>query len=76
MKKAPEHPNEKLRIESLHAIEILDTMPEKDFDEITFIASQICQTPIAVISLVDEGRQWFKSKVGLEIDQTPRDIAF
>lgn len=70
------HPNESARIESLNFLNILDTLPEKDFDNITFLASQICETPIALISLVDQKRQWFKAKVGLKATETERSIAF
>lgn len=74
--KAPLHPREIERVKSLHDLEILDTYPEKEFDQITKIASYICGTPIALISLVDTERQWFKSKVGLQAEQTSRDVAF
>ena len=70
------HPEEEKRLESLLALKILDTLPEKDFDEITLLASQICQTPIALISLVAEDRQWFKSRHGIEAKETPREFAF
>lgn len=76
MKKASLHPQEKKRLGALLALDLLDTLSEKDFDEITFIASQICNTPIALISLVDDHRQWFKSKVGLSASETSKDIAF
>jgi signal transduction histidine kinase len=64
------------RLEALKDYNILDSAPERDFDEIVELASMICETPISVITLIDEARQWFKSKVGLEITETSRDIAF
>ena len=64
------------RVAALQKYAILDTEPEQAFDDLTLLASFVCKTPIALISLVDEDRQWFKSKVGLDATQTPRDIAF
>lgn len=66
--------NETKRLEALHRYEILDTEPEQAFDEITFLASHICETPIAFISFVDENRQWFKSKAGMTESEMSRDI--
>jgi signal transduction histidine kinase len=68
---AGRHPNETERLLALRSYGILDTAVEPAFDDITRIASYVCQTPISLISLIDEGRQWFKSELGLGIRQTP-----
>ena len=68
--------NEAQRLETLRAYNVLDTPPESDFDDLTLLAAQICQVPIAVITLVDESRQWFKSIIGLDATETPREFAF
>jgi len=68
--------NEEARIVALDKYAILDTDPEQSFDDLTLLASYVCETPIALISLVDEDRQWFKSRVGLDATETSRDIAF
>jgi signal transduction histidine kinase len=73
---APLPSDEAGRIKELKYFQILDTVPEAAFDDFTKIASYICQTPIALITLVDESRQWFKSKVGLDVTETSRDMAF
>jgi GAF domain-containing protein len=68
--------NEAERLNTLRGYGILDTHPEDRFDDLTRLATLICGTPISLISLVDEDRQWFKSKTGLEVCQTPREEAF
>ena len=76
MKAAALPDNESERLLALHEYRILGTRPEQSFDDITAIASETCQVPIALLSLVDSDRQWFKSKVGLDADETPRDWSF
>lgn len=68
--------NESDRLQALYELDILDTAPEERFDRITRLASRIVDAPIVLISLVDEDRQWFKSRVGLDAEQTEREYAF
>ncbi|WP_347362310.1 GGDEF domain-containing protein [Vibrio vulnificus] len=73
----PEKPgNEPQRIADLHSLNILDTAAEERFDRVTRIARRLFDVPIALVSLVDEDRQWFKSCFGLDVSETPRDISF
>ncbi|HEY0094402.1 MAG TPA: GAF domain-containing protein, partial [Archangium sp.] len=76
MKAAPIHPQEEARLAALESLEIMDSTPEAGFDDLTRLASHLCGTPIALVSLVDHYRQWFKSRIGLEAPETPRDFAF
>jgi PAS domain S-box-containing protein len=68
--------NENKRLEALDSYNVLDTLPEKEYDAITRLASYICQAPIALITLIDAERQWVKSKVGIDYEQAPREDAF
>jgi anti-sigma regulatory factor (Ser/Thr protein kinase) len=72
----PQKEDEGSRLEALRQYRILDTEPERAFDDLTLLASQICQTPIALISLVDADRQWFKSRIGVSATETARSSAF
>ena len=68
--------NDAARIEDLHSFKVLDTPEEESFDAMTRLAARLFGVPIALVSLVDKDRQWFKSSHGLDADQTPRDQAF
>jgi len=76
VKKMPLPEHEAKRLAALRRYGVLDNLPEIAFDELTRLAAQICGAPIALITLVDEGRQWFKSRVGLEVTETAREISF
>lgn len=74
---APQFPkNEEERLRELLDYGVLDTSREEDFDDLTLLASQICDTPVSLITFVDTERQWFKSAVGIDINETPRDVSF
>lgn len=74
---APPTPsNETRRLETLRGLKLLDTPPEERFDRVTRLAKQIFSTPIALVSLVDADRQWFKSAQGLDAPETPRNVSF
>jgi GAF domain-containing protein len=68
--------SEKKRLKVLWQYDVLDTIPEALFDDLTELAAGICEAPIALISLVDEKRQWFKSKFGITVNETSRDVSF
>ncbi|WP_218048856.1 hybrid sensor histidine kinase/response regulator [Curvivirga aplysinae] len=73
---ASENSTEQNRLNALHKYQVLDTPHEQAFDRLTELASSFYQSPIALISLVDSERQWFKSRVGIDAEETPREIAF
>lgn len=73
---AAQAPDEPTRLAALRELDVLDTAAEQIFDDIAKMASLVCGTPIALISLVDADRQWFKARIGLEVSETSRDLAF
>jgi len=74
--KAPVPENEKQRLEVLWQYDVVDTVPEEVFDELTELAAHICEAPIALITLIEEKRQWFKSRFGISASETSRDVSF
>lgn len=76
MNSQPIPANDVARVAALRSLGVLDTPPEPNYDDLTRLAAQICGVPIALISLVDADRQWFKSRVGLDATETPRGLSF
>ncbi|MCA9899424.1 MAG: GAF domain-containing protein, partial [Anaerolineales bacterium] len=76
MKKAQTPPNEQSRLHALYQINILDTLPEKAFDDVAQLAASICEAPIALVTFVGSERQWFKANIGLDFNETSRSISF
>ena len=74
--KAPVPMDETDRLAALHGLDVLDTAPEKDFDDIVGLASSVCGVPMSLVSLVDSDRQWFKARVGTDLTETHRDLSF
>jgi GAF domain-containing protein len=68
--------DDQIRVKRLHDYNVLDTPPELDFDELTHLVAQVCDVPTAIISFVDQDRQWFKARVGTELQETARAISF
>jgi len=73
---APRPDDEAARLAALSQYQILDTAPESSFDDLVQLAAAVCEVPIALVSLIDESRQWFKAKVGVDAEETSREIAF
>ncbi|MFI7597061.1 GAF domain-containing protein [Actinoplanes sp. NPDC049681] len=73
---APLPTNEADRLAALYELDILDSAPEKDFDDIVALASSVCDVPVALITLIDVDRQWFKARVGTDLTEMPRDLSF
>jgi signal transduction histidine kinase len=73
---APLPANETDRLSALYALDVLDSAPERDFDDIVALASSVCGVPMSLVSLVDMDRQWFKARVGTDLTETNRDMSF
>ncbi len=76
MSRPPKPDNEEARLAALRSFDILDTDPELAFDDLVTIAAGVCAVPMALVTLIDDERQWFKARIGLEDTETPRDTAF
>ena len=76
MQTAPLPSNEEQRLARLRGLGVLDTLPQQAFDDISSLAQVICGTPVALITLIDRDRQWFKSNFGLDACETSRDVSF
>jgi signal transduction histidine kinase len=76
MAAAPRPTDEAERLRALHGLDVLDTAPEEDFDQIVALASRVCGVPMSLVSLVDSDRQWFKARLGVDVDETSRDLSF
>ena len=72
---APLPTNEADRLAALYELDILDSAPEKDFDDIVALASSVCGVPMSMVTLIDADRQWFKARVGTDLTETPRDLS-
>ncbi|GGK01018.1 sensor histidine kinase [Pilimelia anulata] len=72
----PQPDNEEARLARLRSLDVLDTPPEEEFDQIVALAARVCGTPMSLVSLVDAERQWFKAKLGLDMQETSRDLSF
>src|SRR4051794_21556888 len=73
---APLPDNETDRLAALYSLDILDSPAEQDFDDIVALASNVCDVPMALVTLVDADRQWFKARIGIELTETSRDLSF
>ncbi len=76
MPAAPKPENESARLDNLRSYQILDTPPSPKFDQLVELAAEICQMPMSLVSLIDTERQWFKARFGVDLEETPRELAF
>ncbi len=73
---APIPANDSERLKTLESYDILDSLPEQEYEDLALLASQICEVPVALISFVGGERQWFKAAVGIELNESPREVSF